>query len=86
MGTGAGDKLARGAAKAAFPASEPGITQEKFDQAVNDFDPQAFLKNAEKAEEEARVRRTERILAEQADAEQLDRDREERRRQESVEA
>jgi len=80
MGSGAGDKLARGAAKATFPASEAGVSDQKFNDAVADFDPVTYLKNVEKAEEEARQRREERIAAEQAGADQLDREREERRR------
>lgn len=60
MAKGYGDKLARGAAKATYPSTEPGVSQEKFDQAFSDFDPQAYLKNAEAAENASRSTRAER--------------------------
>jgi hypothetical protein len=42
---GYGDKLARGAVKATYPATEGGIAADKWAQAFDDFDPEAF-KNA----------------------------------------
>jgi hypothetical protein len=34
-----GDQLARGLVKADFPACEPGVSDEKWRQAFEDFDP-----------------------------------------------
>ena len=39
---GAGDKLARGMAKAQFPAAEPKTAQERWDAAFKDFDSKTF--------------------------------------------
>ncbi len=46
-GVGSGDKLARGAARAQFMTTEGGVSQDKWAQAFDDFDPEAFKKNAE---------------------------------------
>jgi hypothetical protein len=39
---GAGDKLARGAVKASYLASEQSISQKKWDSIFGDFDPETF--------------------------------------------
>jgi hypothetical protein len=80
MGKGYGNRLAGGGVKASFPATEPGITQEKFDDALADFDPKEYLRKAEAAENEARELRKLRIQAEEAEAIELDKQREQRRR------
>jgi len=82
MGKGFGDRMARGGAKAAFPASEPGITEEKFQDAVKDFDSKGFLERAAAQEEEARAQKAQRLAKEAAEAEHLDQEREQRRAEE----
>lgn len=82
MAKGFGDRLAKGSAKAAFPAAEPGVAAEKFKEATKDFNLQDYLKGVETEENAARERKAQRIQAEQADAEKLDREREELRAQE----
>ncbi len=79
MGKGRGDKLASGGVKASFPASEVGITQERFDEALGSFDPKEYLKREEAREQEARELRKLRIQAEEAAGVELDRQREEQR-------
>lgn len=44
-GVGSGDKLARGAARATYSTTEGGITQDKWAQAFDDYNPEEF-KNA----------------------------------------
>ena len=44
-GAGSGDKLARGAISARFCTTEGGMSQEKWDQMFNDYNPEEF-KNA----------------------------------------
>lgn len=83
MAKGYGDRLARGTAKAVFPASE-GASQEQFEKAVADFDPQAYIQKAEAAEAEARERRAQRIETEAAEAVQRDVEREQRRAAEAA--
>lgn len=43
-GAGSGDKLARGAVKATYSVTEKTITQKKWDDMFEGFDPEAFLK------------------------------------------
>ena len=85
MGVGAGDRLARGGNKAAFPASEPGISDEKFNDAVKDFDPAAYAKGVEAEAQAVRDRKAQRLLDEAAEAEQHEREREQRRSDSNVE-
>lgn len=85
MGQGFGDRMARGGTKAAFPASEPGISEEKFNDAVKDFDPAAYAKNAEAEEQAVRDRKAQRLITEQAEADQRERENEERRRNTNIE-
>lgn len=47
-GVGYGDKLARGGVRANFPATDGGVSKDKWDAAFDDFDPEAFKKNADK--------------------------------------
>ena len=82
MAKGFGDRLAKGSAKAAFPAAEPGVAVDKFNDAVKDFDLTEYLKGVEAEESAARERKAQRIQAEQMEAEKLDREREELRAQE----
>ena len=44
-GAGAGDRLARGAVSARFCTTEGGMSQEKWNQMFNDYNPEEF-KNA----------------------------------------
>jgi hypothetical protein len=44
-GIGAGDKLARGAVRASYSTTEGGVTQDKWAQAFDDYNPEEF-KNA----------------------------------------
>jgi hypothetical protein len=41
-GPGSGDKLARGAVRATYAATEGGITEDKWAQAFGDFDAEKF--------------------------------------------
>lgn len=41
-GAGSGDRLARGMARAQFMTTDGGITQDKWDQAFDDFDLEKF--------------------------------------------
>jgi hypothetical protein len=43
---GAGDKLARGAARAQFPPAE-GISDEKWNNMFGDFDPEKYRRDAD---------------------------------------
>lgn len=79
MGKGFGDRLARGGAKAVFPSSEKGVTDEKFADAVKDFDPQTYLRNAEAAEEQARIARADRIAQKEKEREAYEQERERNR-------
>jgi len=55
---GAGDKLARGMAKAQFPASEK-TKQQKWDEAFKDFDPETFeMPNAKKFSEDTEINKS----------------------------
>jgi hypothetical protein len=44
-GAGSGDKLARGAARATYSTTEGGVTDKKWDDIFEGYDPEAF-KNA----------------------------------------
>jgi hypothetical protein len=57
MGNGAGDKLARGMAKAQFPSSS-GVSDKKWSDAFADFDPAAYkaTEDAKDAAKEQRLR------------------------------
>ena len=44
-GAGSGDKLARGAVSAKFMTTEGGVSQKKWDEMFNDYNPEEF-KNA----------------------------------------
>ena len=85
MGVGAGDKLARGGTKAAFPASEPGVSEEKFNDAVKDFDPVAYAERVEAEEKASRDRKNQRLITEEAEAEQRERERQQRRSDSNIE-
>jgi hypothetical protein len=78
MAKGYGDRLAKGNSKASFPASEAGISQDKFDLALGDFDPKEYLRKAEAAEQEAREQRAARLVQEQAESDKLDQERAQR--------
>jgi hypothetical protein len=47
-GVGSGDKLARGAVKAVYSTTEGGITQDKWSQAFDDYNPEEFRNAPEK--------------------------------------
>jgi hypothetical protein len=47
-GVGSGDKLARGAVKAVYSTTEGGITQNKWDKAFDDYNPEEFKNAPEK--------------------------------------
>ena len=42
MATGSGDRLARGAVKAQFQATDGRMSDEKWSKAFDDFDPEAY--------------------------------------------
>jgi hypothetical protein len=48
-GPGSGDKLARGAVRATYAATEGGITEDKWAQAFGDFDAEKFKAAPEKS-------------------------------------
>ena len=73
MGKGFGDRLAKGGAKAAFPASEK-TSQEAWDLAFGSFD-EGYLKRAEEAEAKARQDKVDRLAAEAAADEKLNQER-----------
>jgi|ERR1700677_2572807 len=83
MATGRGDRLARGGAKAAFPASE-GVTQNTWDTAFSDYDSEAYLKGIEIEAQALQARKAQKLLDEQAEAERDDREREEQRRRDAL--
>jgi hypothetical protein len=62
-GVGSGDKLARGAVKAVYSTTEGGITQDKWAQAFDDYNPEEF-KNAP---EKTRLRSSDASLQETGD-------------------
>lgn len=45
-GAGSGDRLARGMTRAQFMTTEGGISQDKWSQAFDDFDPEKFKNDA----------------------------------------
>ena len=71
-----GDTLAAGAARATFASAPNRVTEDKWKEAIGDFDKDVFIKNAEAEEQAARDRKFERLLQEQAEAERLERERE----------
>jgi hypothetical protein len=62
-GVGSGDKLARGASRATFSTTEGGVTQDKWAQAFDDYNPEEF-KNAP---EKTRLRSSDASLQEAGD-------------------
>jgi len=74
MGKGFGDRLAKGSAKAAFPASEK-TSQETWDAAFADYDADTYLARAEEAEKQARQDKLNRLAAEAVSDEKLNQER-----------
>lgn len=79
MGKGFGDRLAKGGNRAAFPASEVGVSNKKFDDATKDFDPQGFLARAAAEDQASRDRKAQREIDAEATRIQQDQEREARR-------
>ena len=48
---GYGDKLARGAVKATYPATEGGVSADKWAQAFDDFDAEKFQSEPNKTQQ-----------------------------------
>ena len=48
-GAGAGDRLARGAVSARFCTTEGGMSQERWDEMFEDYNPEEFAKAPEKS-------------------------------------
>src|SRR4029077_19351430 len=82
MAKGYGDKLARGAASATYPAGVKGISETTWNDMFEGYDREGFLKRSEQLEQEARDQRAARLLAEAAAEEEREREREARREEE----
>ena len=79
MAVGYGDKLARGAAKANFPAGGSTETEQSWKEKVGGFDMKTYLENETKKDEDARKLREDNRLKAESEAAKLELEREERR-------
>jgi hypothetical protein len=82
---GQGDRLARGAAKATFPAGGSTETEQSWQEKIGGFDSKTYLENEAKKDEEARQRRAQKEIDDAAEAVKIDAEREERRRNTNAE-
>ena len=72
---GGGDKLARGAVSAVFPACETGVSEDKWKAAFEDYDSAAFLKSVEAEAEAYQERKIQRQIDFEKEVEERDRER-----------